>query len=129
MANQPVCFFKTPACGKVPDVRGTRPTRKSLMAIKKSELYSSLWKSCDEPRGGMGASQYKDFRTHMFKGLHQEMRRSHPELERTEDMFDGTPSLFHLYRIPFQTILHRIQNAFMLPSPDPSFLASGALRF
>jgi type I restriction enzyme M protein len=30
------------------------------MAIKKSELYSSLWKSCDELRGGMDASQYKD---------------------------------------------------------------------
>ncbi len=30
------------------------------MAIKKSELYSALWKSCDELRGGMGASQYKD---------------------------------------------------------------------
>jgi len=24
------------------------------MPIKKSELYSSLWKSCDELRGGMG---------------------------------------------------------------------------
>ena len=33
----------------------------SLMAIKKSELYSSLWKSCDELRGGMDASQYKDY--------------------------------------------------------------------
>jgi type I restriction enzyme M protein len=31
------------------------------MAIKKSELYSSLWKSCDELRGGMDASQYKDY--------------------------------------------------------------------
>lgn len=31
------------------------------MAIKKSELYSSLWASCDELRGGMDASQYKDF--------------------------------------------------------------------
>jgi len=31
------------------------------MAIKKSELYSSLWSSCDEPRGGMDASQYKDY--------------------------------------------------------------------
>ena len=25
------------------------------MAIKKSELYSSLWQSCDELRGGMDA--------------------------------------------------------------------------
>jgi type I restriction enzyme M protein len=31
------------------------------VAIKKSELYSSLWKSCDELRGGMDASQYKDY--------------------------------------------------------------------
>lgn len=31
------------------------------MAIKKSELYSSLWASCNELRGGMDASQYKDY--------------------------------------------------------------------
>ena len=31
------------------------------MAIKKSQLYSSIWKSCDELRGGMDASQYKDY--------------------------------------------------------------------
>lgn len=31
------------------------------MAIKKTELYSSLWASCDELRGGMDASLYKDY--------------------------------------------------------------------
>ena len=31
------------------------------MPLKKSELYTSLWQSCDELRGGMDASQYKDF--------------------------------------------------------------------
>ncbi|OFK69389.1 type I restriction endonuclease subunit M [Corynebacterium sp. HMSC076G08] len=31
------------------------------MALKKSDLYSSLWKSADELRGGMDASQYKDY--------------------------------------------------------------------
>ena len=31
------------------------------MPLKKSQLYSSLWSSCDELRGGMDASQYKDY--------------------------------------------------------------------
>ena len=31
------------------------------MALKKSELYSSLWASCDELRGGMDASPNKDY--------------------------------------------------------------------
>lgn len=31
------------------------------MAIKKSQIYSSLWESCDTLRGGMDASQYKDY--------------------------------------------------------------------
>src|SRR5438477_4802341 len=31
------------------------------MALRKSELYSSLWSGCGELRGGMDASQYKDY--------------------------------------------------------------------
>lgn len=31
------------------------------MALKKTQLYSALWESCDELRGGMDASQYKDY--------------------------------------------------------------------
>jgi type I restriction enzyme M protein len=38
-----------------------RQDKKKRMALKKSELYSSLWQSCDELRGGMDASQYKDY--------------------------------------------------------------------
>jgi type I restriction enzyme M protein len=34
---------------------------KQIMAIKKSDLYASIWASCDELRGGMDASQYKDY--------------------------------------------------------------------
>ena len=31
------------------------------MPLKKSDLYSSIWASCDQLRGGMDASQYKDY--------------------------------------------------------------------
>ena len=31
------------------------------MALKKSQIHASLWQSCDELRGGMDASQYKDY--------------------------------------------------------------------
>jgi type I restriction enzyme M protein len=39
---------------------GEIPSGASL-AVKKSEIYSSLWASCDALRGGMDASQYKDY--------------------------------------------------------------------
>ncbi|WP_258376538.1 type I restriction-modification system subunit M [Curtobacterium sp. MCBD17_028] len=35
--------------------------REAVVALKKSDLYSSLWASCDQLRGGMDASQYKDY--------------------------------------------------------------------
>ena len=38
-----------------------RESGRIIMAIKKNELYSSLWASCDKLRGGMDASQYKDY--------------------------------------------------------------------
>ena len=42
-------------------VVGQTRDRNLLMPIKKSDLYSKLWASCDELRGGMDASQYKDY--------------------------------------------------------------------
>jgi type I restriction-modification system DNA methylase subunit len=39
----------------------TATPRGAAMVLKKSDLYSSLWRSCDELRGGMDASQYKDY--------------------------------------------------------------------
>jgi type I restriction enzyme M protein len=31
------------------------------MAVKKSQLYASIWESCNKLRGGMDSSQYKDY--------------------------------------------------------------------
>lgn len=50
------------------------------MALKKSDLYSSLWKSCDELRGGMDASQYKDYiLTLLFVKYVTDKAKSDPE--------------------------------------------------
>lgn len=51
----------TNGVGLPPRNHRVRTTESSYMALKKSELYSSLWSSCDELRGGMDASQYKDY--------------------------------------------------------------------
>ncbi|WP_435003306.1 N-6 DNA methylase [Xanthomonas arboricola] len=40
---------------------GTVPSVRRSGVVKKSDLYSSIWASCDELRGGMDASQYKDY--------------------------------------------------------------------
>ena len=50
------------------------------MALKKSDLYSSLWKSCDELRGGMDASQYKDYiLTLLFVKYVSDKQKSDPD--------------------------------------------------
>ena len=50
------------------------------MALKKSQLYSSLWQSCDELRGGMDASQYKDYiLTLLFMKYVSDKRASDPD--------------------------------------------------
>ena len=41
------------------------------MALKKTELYSSLWASCDELRGGMDASLYKNYVLTLFRPQRQ----------------------------------------------------------
>lgn len=47
------------------DRAAAAPAAKTLAVrngvVKKSDLYSSIWASCDELRGGMDASQYKDY--------------------------------------------------------------------
>ena len=61
------------------------------MAIQKSELYSSLWKSCDELRGGMDASQYKDYVLVLLF------------VKYVSDKYAGRPDALIHVPLPFQT--------------------------
>ncbi|MBD8104399.1 SAM-dependent DNA methyltransferase [Plantibacter sp. CFBP 8775] len=50
------------------------------MALKKSDLYGSLWASCDQLRGGMDASQYKDYiLTMLFMKYVSDKAKSDPD--------------------------------------------------
>src|SRR5271170_2776536 len=58
--------------------------------------------------------------------LHQEVRGSHPDLNRAEGMLDRLPSLAHLLRMLIEPALNDFKNVLMLPSADPPLLAGGA---
>ena len=50
------------------------------MAIKKSQLYSALWDGCNALRGGMDASQYKDYvLTMLFLKYISDKQKADPE--------------------------------------------------
>ncbi len=52
------------------------------MAVKKSQIYKSLWSSCDALRGGMDASQYKDYiLTLLFLKYVSDRAESDPEAQ------------------------------------------------
>lgn len=55
------------------------------MALKKSELFSSLWQSCDALRGGMDASQYKDYVLVQGDGDRQWARRGGTQWGRARE--------------------------------------------
>lgn len=65
---------------------------------------------------------------YILEPLHQEVGRPHPELQRAEDVLDGTASLLHLSGRDIQPMLHGIEYAFVLPASDTPFLAGRALR-
>jgi len=59
----------------------------------------------------------------------QEVCVTHPVLERSEDVFNGSPSHRHRIRHPVQSLLGSFQYRLMFPSRDSSIIARGALGF
>jgi hypothetical protein len=53
----------------------------------------------------------------------QEVCGAHPLLERTEDMFNGTPTNGHCIWLPVEPTLHGFQYMFVLPSSDAAIVA------
>src|SRR5215471_17278177 len=66
---------------------------------------------------------------HLRKTPHQEVCRPHPHLQSAEGMFDSLATLAHGQRVPVEAPLYGLQYMLMLPSRDPSLLASGAAVF
>ena len=56
------------------------------------------------------------FGAHTWQGLGEEMRRSHPCLERAERMLDGLASYSRSPRCAVQPLLHRVQYVFVFPA-------------
>jgi type I restriction enzyme M protein len=54
-------FTKKPGSASAPVPPAPAAALRRGGPVRKSDLYASLWASCDELRGGMDASQYKDY--------------------------------------------------------------------
>jgi hypothetical protein len=67
--------------------------------------------------------------THARHRFSEEMRRSHPRLERAERMFDGLASYSRCPRCAVQPPLHRIEYVLVFPPSDAPIIAGRAFEF
>src|SRR5690349_9794174 len=54
----------------------------------------------------------------VLESAREEVRCTHPVLQRAEDMLDGASSQRHRIGLPIEPALHRVKNALMFPSRD-----------
>ena len=80
------------------------------MAIKKSQLYSALWEGCNALRGGMDASQYKDYvLTMLFLKYISDKQKADPDSQLFE-IPEGC-SFYDIVKLKGQTLeMHSIRN-------------------
>ena len=67
------------------------------------------------------------FGADVVQSLHQIVRRSHPGLERAEDMLDRAPTDAGRLRHLVEASLHRLKHFLMLPATNSSVVARRAL--
>src|SRR6185295_5960749 len=67
------------------------------------------------------------FGAYMMKCLHEEVRRTHPVLQRSEDMLNRPSSHFHGLRLAIQATLHCIKYRLMFPAPHATLVSRRAL--
>src|ERR1700751_1993281 len=65
----------------------------------------------------------------LWQTFHQEVRRPHPHLQRAKGMLGCLSTLAHGLRVLVEALLYGLQDMLMLPTGDPSLLASGAAAF
>lgn len=68
------------------------------------------------------------FGRHVLEASSQEVRPTHPVLERSEDVLDGALSHRHRVRHAVQPLLGLVHDTLVLPSPDAPVPTRGALR-
>lgn len=66
---------------------------------------------------------------HMLEGLRQEVRRAHPVFQRAKDMFHRAPAQRHRIGLVVQSLLHSVQDTFVLPAFDAPVTGGRALTF
>jgi hypothetical protein len=77
----------------------------------------------------VGKHMQAHLRAHPAQGLRQKMSRSHPRLDRAEQMLDCLPPEAHFFGFLIEPLLHGFKHALMFPSLDAPLLAGRALRF
>lgn len=65
----------------------------------------------------------------MLTCLHQEVRRAHPEFQRTEWVFNGLTAYAHHVRLLVEALLHRLDDGLMFPALYPASLFARCALF
>jgi hypothetical protein len=117
-ALEPIYRSCGPIYGWVEGLRPCNPHRLHRLGNTQNADHS-LEVICKDVQDHFGAD--------VIERLHQEVRRAHPVLQCSEDVFDRSTSYPHRVRLAIKTSLHLLEYGLVLPAPDTALVARGAL--